>query len=194
MTEAVAQVSAWIDLHGGDIHEALLPIGEYESEGNPSVGERSQATLEVFGVAYAARTYGQPGMALRATTAAGIPSIIAEAGQMGRRDEEHTALRLRGCRNVALLLGIVPGVPLPVPRPKMLARIDWVQAQHKGCWYPAVAVGERIERDQRVGTLNDYFGNVIAEYRSPSAGVVVLSCTSFAMREQHTLLGVGILA
>jgi predicted deacylase len=76
----------------------------------------------------------------------------------------------------------------------MLARIDWVQAQHKGCWYPAVAVGERIERDQWVGTLKDYFGNVIAEYRSPSAGVVVLSCTSFAMREQHTLLGVGILA
>lgn len=194
MTEAVAQVSAWIDLHGGDIHEALLPIGGYESDSDPGVAERSHAMLEVFGVAYAARTYGLPGTALRAATAAGIPSIIAEAGQMGQCDAEHTALLLRGCHNVARLLGIVPGIPLPVPRPTMLARIDWVQAQHQGCWYPAVAVGERIERDHRIGTLKDYFGNVIAEYRSTSVGVVVLSCTSLAIREQQTLLGVGILA
>jgi uncharacterized protein len=143
-------------------------------------------------VEYAARTYSLPGTALHAATTAGIPSIIAETGQQGRLEEADTMVLLRGCRNVAQLLGLLPGALLPGSRPQMLERIDWVRAEHRGCWYPAVTVRAGIEQGQIIGLIKDYFGNVVAEYRAPHSGIVVLSCTALALREQHTLLGVGI--
>ena len=192
MNEAAATASAWVDLHGGDIHEALVPIGGYESDAAPSVCDQARAMIEVFGVEYAARTYNLLGTALHTATRAGIPSILAEAGQQGRRDEADTLLLLRGCRNVARLLGLVPGALVPEARPQMLERIDWVRAEHRGCWYPAVTLREHIEQGHIIGRIEDYFGHVVAEYRAPHSGIVVLSCTSFAVREQHTLVGVGI--
>ena len=56
MSEAAAKASAWVDLHGGDIHEALVPMGGYESAAAPSVCEQACAMIEVFGVEYVART------------------------------------------------------------------------------------------------------------------------------------------
>jgi predicted deacylase len=192
MIEAASKVNAWVNLHSGDIHEALLAIGGYESAGEPSIRDRSREMIEVFGLEYAACNYNLPGTTLSAATAAAIPSIIAEAGQMGLLGEEDIALLLRGCRNVARLIGILPGPPVPVRRPKMLERIDWVVADQRGCWYPLVKVGESIERAQIAGVIKDLFGNTIAEYGSPSTGIVVLSCTSLAVREHHRLFGVGV--
>lgn len=192
MNEAAATASAWVDLHGGDIHEALVPIGGYESDAAPSVYAQARAMIEVFGVEYAAQTYNLPGTALHTATTAGIPSILAEAGQQGRCDAADTLLLLQGCRNVARLLGLLPGGHLPGARPQMLERIDWVRAEHRGCWYPAVTLRERIEQGHIIGRIKDYFGNIVAEYRAPHSGIVVLSCTSLAVREQHTLVGVGI--
>jgi predicted deacylase len=193
MSEAAAKAHAWVDLHGGDIHEALVPIGGYESDAAPSVCEQARAMIEVFGVEYAARTYNLLGTALHTATRAGIPSILAEAGQQGRRDEDDTMLLVQGCRNVAQLLGLLPGALLPESKPQMLARIDWVHAEHRGCWYPTVTLREHIEQGHIIGLIKDYFGHVVAEYRAPHSGIVVLSCTSLAVREQHTLVGVGIL-
>lgn len=121
-----------------------------------------------------------------------IPRILAEAGQQGRRDAADTLLLLQGCRNVARLLGLLPGGHLPGARPQMLERIDWVRAEHRGCWYPAVTLRERIAQGHIIGRIKDYFGNVVAEYWAPHSGIVVLSCTSLAVREHHTLVGVGL--
>src|SRR5437762_11464205 len=50
VSQAAIQAHAWIDLHGGDIHEALVPVVGYLEEGEPGVRQRARAMAEVFGI------------------------------------------------------------------------------------------------------------------------------------------------
>lgn len=193
MMEVTSRVDAWINLHSGDLHEAMVTIGAYENSGETSIRDRSREMIEVFGLEYIACDYNIPGTSLSGATAAGIPSIIAEAGQMGVVDEKDTTLLTQGCRNVARLIRILPDDPIPVQPSKLLKKVDWIYADQRGCWYPLVKAGGYVEQEQVVGVVKDFFGNVVEQYRSPSTGVVILSCTSLAVREQHRLVGIGTL-
>src|SRR5215210_1916357 len=80
----IAPSDALIDLHGGDMVEALYPFSVYSVSGNDEVDAKSWGICEAFGLPYVVASRPQPG-GLAGTTcdaaaAAGIPSMIAEAG------------------------------------------------------------------------------------------------------------------
>ena len=192
VSQAAIQAHAWIDLHGGDIHEALVPVVGYLEEGEPGVRQRARAMAEVFGIEHVMHPKDLPGTTFKTAAALGIPCIIAEAGQCGQLDEESTRRLMQGCTNVARHLGIVPGKPEPVVRLTVFRDYPWVRAEHTGCWYPAVRIGEVVRRDQRIGSMKDYFGNLLAEYSAPADGTVILLATSLAMNVGDPLFGLGV--
>jgi predicted deacylase len=87
-------------------------------------------------------------------------------------------------RTVLVLGG---AVPLTVFRD-----YPWVRAEHTGCWYPAVRAGEMVREGQRMGIINGYFGNPVAEYSAPADGMVLLLTTSLAMNAGDPLFGLGV--
>jgi predicted deacylase len=192
VTQAARHADAWIDLHGGDIHEALVPVVGYLEEGAPNVRARAHAMAEVFGIDHMIHPKDLPGTTFKTAVALGIPCIIAEAGQCGRLDEESVGRLVQGCANVARHLGILTGSAAPARRLTAFREYPWVRAEHAGCWYPAVGIGETVRRGQRVGLIKDYFGNLVAEYSAPADGMVLLLATSMAMNAGDPLFGIGI--
>jgi uncharacterized protein len=190
MTQVVPQVNAWVDLHGGDIPEALVPFSGYLDARDPSVTEQSRKLAAAFGIEYVVRPTHLSGTTLEAATTLGIPALLAEAGQLGVLDEENTQILLRGCRNVARHLGILPGKVTAVAL-KEFKNWPWVRASHSGCWYPAVAVGDMVTENQVVGVVKDYFGEVLAEYRAPSGGLVLLLCAALSVKQNDPLIGIA---
>jgi len=75
---------------------------------------------------------------------------------------------------------------------QVLADYQWLRASHSGCWYPAVRAGEKVQDGQVVGTIKDYFGNVLVTYTTPAPGIVLFSVTSLAMNEGDPLLAIGV--
>jgi predicted deacylase len=71
-------------------------------------------------------------------------------------------------------------------------RHPWVRAAQSGCWYPVVGVGDGLHHGQLVGVIKDYFGTLLAEYRAPADGVVLLLATSLAMNPGDPLFGIGV--
>jgi uncharacterized protein len=118
INEFVVHADAYVDLHGGDIPEALVPFVICRSEAgltdpkSRDIAARSQQIAMAFGVPYvlAVSKPVQPSKGLSSYAAAvenGIPAILAEAGAMGQMQEEAVKLLINGVINVMRYLGMV---------------------------------------------------------------------------------------
>ncbi|MDP2959306.1 MAG: succinylglutamate desuccinylase/aspartoacylase family protein, partial [Longimicrobiales bacterium] len=191
MSEIAERVDAWVDLHGGDIHEALVPFTIYSVAAEEGVVSRSRAMAEVYGIEYVLANDKVKGGTYSAAAKAGVPCILAEAGQLAQLDEVSVGTHLRGCRNVLKHLGALPGDPEPVPPIRLLRKFEWLFSGWTACWYPTVEIGQRVEEGQSVGVVCDYFGETLEEHRAPASGVVLFLVTSLAISEGDPLLAVG---
>ncbi len=192
LMEVATRVDAWIDLHGGDIHEALVPFTIYSDVGDEAVVAASSALARVYGIENLIASASVKGGTYSASSAAGVPCILAEAGQVGRLDEDCVAIHLRGCRNVLRHLGCLEGTPDPVGAVRELRGFEWRFASASGCWYPSVQLGDEVEEGQPVGVVRDYFGRTMQECSAPATGVILFLVTSLAMNEGDPLLAVGV--
>jgi uncharacterized protein len=118
INEFVVHADAYVDLHGGDIPEALVPFVICRSEAGLAdskardVAARSKEIAMAFGLPYMVTVSKpvQPAKGLSSYAAAaekGVPSILAEAGGVGQMQEDAVALLFRGVINVMRHLGMV---------------------------------------------------------------------------------------
>ncbi len=61
-------------------------------------------------------------------------------------------------------------------------------------FYPAVTVGQQVEKDQVVGEFRDWFGERLSTVVSPAKGIVLFLVTSPAINKGDPILSVGISA
>jgi predicted deacylase len=191
--ELIAPADVLIDLHGGDMVEALEPFTIYEA--SPVEGA-ADALAVAFGLPYVVREAPKPGglggMTSSAAAAAGIPAIIAEAGGCGQLESDAVQLLADGVRNALRQLGMLPGAPAPPPAPlQRVGRFDWLTSHGGGWWAPAVRAGDEVVAGVLLGRVHDLWGDVIEEVRSPADGVVLFLTTSPAVKSEGLLLGLG---
>lgn len=185
------RVDAWVDLHGGDIHEALVPFTIYSDVGDEDVVAASSAMAWAYGIENVIASASVKGGTYSAASAAGVPCILAEAGQVGQLDEESVTVHVRGCHNVLSHLGCLADAPHPVGPVRVLRRFEWRFAEAAGCWYPLVGLGDEVQEGQPLGEVRDYFGTTLQECLAPTAGLVLFLVTSLAMNAGDPLLAVG---
>jgi uncharacterized protein len=191
--ELIAPADVLIDLHGGDMVEALEPFSIYQAS---EVGDAADALAVAFGLRYVVREEPQEGglggMTTAAAAEAGIPAIIAEAGGCGLLSEDAVDLLATGVRNALRHLGMLPGEPDPPAGPQQrVGRFDWLRSAQAGWWAPSVSAGDEVAVDAVIGHVRDLWGDVHEEIRAPSDGVVLFLTTSPAVTDDGLLLGLG---
>ncbi|MEP6585687.1 MAG: succinylglutamate desuccinylase/aspartoacylase family protein [Candidatus Udaeobacter sp.] len=125
INEFVVHADAYVDLHGGDIPEALVPFVICRSEAGLAdakardVAARSKEIAMAFGLPYVltvskpvqpskGHRAGAGGLSSYAAAAdKGTPAILAEAGGAGQMQEEAVALLVNGVVNVMRHLGMI---------------------------------------------------------------------------------------
>lgn len=188
--QVMRQADYYIDLHGGDLIEALVPFTIMFRSGNEHVDNVSFELARAFGIHYLVRSE-TPGSAYAAATKAGIPSILAEAGGQGVWPPEDVGRLRAGVDRVMRHLGMVPG-PAPEPASHLLLdRFLWLRSDHDGFWYPSVTVGDEVEEGRVLGSVQDHEGRVLQSAISPAAGRVLFLVTSLAINSGDPLLAVG---
>jgi len=189
----IRPADALLDLHGGDMVEALEPFALFDAS---PVEDRARPLAEAFGLPYVTRVErgSSPvaGTTSAAAAEAGIPAVIAEVGGRGLLEEEAVATHVAGIENVLRTLGMLPGAPAPPPRPQHLVeRFVWLRSQHAGWWQPAVRAGDRVAAGDRLGDVEDLFGERLERVDAPEDGVVLFITSSPAMAADGLLLGLG---
>jgi uncharacterized protein len=187
----IAQADYYMDLHGGDMIEALVPFTLYYKSGNETVDAASRALAEAYGIPIILGTTALRGGSYGAAAAMGKPAVLTEAGGQGILDEPSTEMHVQGVLNVLKRFGGLPGAPVPAPSPTYYNKFVWVAAEQDCVYYPKVTVGQQVKEGQRIAEFTDLFGEKIGELKSPATGPVLFLVTSPAINKNDPLMAIG---
>jgi predicted deacylase len=192
-TQLIAPSDYLLDLHAGDLPEALEPFALYEES---DVEDRSRRLALAYGLGHvvrqsrASRTVG--GSTSSAAADAGIPAIIAEVGANGICDEASVQRHLDGVLAVCADLGMLPaGGERPVTGPVEHDGWIWLRSPVRGFWQPAVAPGQDVAEGELLGVLLDPLGRELERVLAPAAGCPLFLTTSPAVVSDGLLMGLA---
>jgi predicted deacylase len=191
--ELIAPSDVLLDLHGGDMVEALEPFSLYDES---PVEEQARGLAIAFGLPYLVRSSPADapisGTTTSAAAAAGVPAVIAEVGGCGLLEEDAVRLHLDGIGNALRHLRMLPGDETP-PRADMrgVGRFVWLRSEAAGWWEPEIRVGDEVRSGSALGTVRNLFGDVTERIAAPEDGVVLFLTTSPAVGPDGLLLGLG---
>ncbi len=192
-TELFTGADAYVDLHGGDMIESLIPFSVYQLKGSEAVDATSAQLAEALDLDYilAVPPGALQGSSYAAAAGMGVPALIAEAGQQGIYDPAAQARHVRVLANVMIRLGMTDGTEQRYGTPRRLARFAWQYAEAQGLFYPTVAVGDIVTAGQVVGEVRDLFGEVRQTLHADVGGPVLFLVTALAVNPGNPLMGIG---
>jgi predicted deacylase len=186
----ISRAEYYVDLHGGDLIEALVPFTIFFRSGNERVDQIALEMAQIFGIHFLVCSE-TPGSTFCAASRAGIPSILAESGGQGIWTPADVALHTNGLHRLMRYLDMLPGgAPQPVPF-TLLEQFLWLRSEHAGFWYPATAVNKKVKAGQNLGCVKDCEGRVLQTAISPADGIVLFIVSSLAINQADPLLAVG---
>jgi predicted deacylase len=186
VTEIYPHAKAYLDLHCGDLDEALVPFSLF-----PRGNTAAQALATAFGLPITVEAGGE-GYTINAASRVGLPGIIAEVSGNGLWNEATVGVMTAGVRRVMHHLGMLdaPVEPAPQKTPRLVTM--WVpSAPSDGLWYPAKDLSEAVASGDVLGEIRDVFGTVLATIRSEKDGFLLYRLTSLSVNQGEALLGVG---
>jgi predicted deacylase len=231
INEFVVHADAYVDLHGGDIPEALVPFVICRSEAGLAdskardVAARSKEIAMAFGLPYVLTVSKpvQPAKGQSSYAAAaekGVPSILAEAGEVGQLQEEAVELLVNGVLNVMRHLAMIESVEdvrvsndeagsktkktarrsvattrtsaADTAASTLLTKFEWVYTKNAGMWYPKIAPGDVVKEGEQIGSVGDLFGEILEKIISPVNGVVLFLTINPSVLKDGLLMGIGV--
>jgi predicted deacylase len=182
-----------LDLHAGDLPEALEPFTLYDES---PVADRARELALGYGLGHVVRQAASQQTVGGSTSAVaaglGIPAITAESGQCGILDRASVDRHLRGLRNVARILGLAPGDVETFPAPVEHDSWVWLRTEAAGWWQPVVETGEGVAEGALLGTVAPILGGEATEIHAPAAGVPLFVTSSPAVTPDGLLMGLAL--
>jgi predicted deacylase len=181
-----------IDLHGGDLVEALEPFVLIDES---PVEEHARSMAIAFGLPYgicSERAERIEGTTVAAAADAGIPALVAEAGGRGLLEQSATDTLALGTMNVLRSVGMLPGQPEPTHATTFFRRFLWLYSPAAGWWEASVQVGDEVAAGAQIGRVRDLLGQELSQIVAPEAGVVLFMTSVPPVQENGVLMGLGV--
>ncbi|HYM59539.1 MAG TPA: M14 family metallopeptidase [Thermoanaerobaculia bacterium] len=201
MTKEVVDRSGYlIDLHGGDLDESLIPYSYWVVSGDARLDGIGKQMVLAFGLDHIIISADRPKDAAASryldntAITRGKPAIAVEAGYAGTTDTDDVERLANGCFNVMRLLKMLPGTVTPVENPVWFEKVETVESDVNGIFYPLVRRGTTVAQGMKIGYVTDYTGKTLLEARAPAAGVVLYVCAVPSMTKGATIANIGVVA
>lgn len=196
INEFVVHANAYIDLHGGDIPEALVPFTICR-DGNERIDVKAKELAMAFGLPYVLTVSRpiQPAKGSSSYVAAaerGVPAILAEAGGVGQLQQDAVELLMAGVHRVMAHLGMMETSVPVAPGPTVLTGFEWVYTKQAGMFYPRVAAGDLVQKGSEIGTIGSLFGDMLETVIAPVSGRVLFLTINPSVLENGLLMGIGL--
>jgi uncharacterized protein len=198
LNEFIVHADAYIDLHGGDIPEALVPFSICR-KGDEPADIKAVELARVFGLPYLL-TVDRPiqqskgSSSFVAAAERGVPGVLAEAGGVGQLQQEAVGLLTDGVHRVMAHLGMHEATASAAPPPTVLTAFEWLYTQHAGMFYPSVTVDDEVQAGQEIGAVGSLFGETLERIIAPVTGRVLFLTINPAVRANGLLMGIGVSA
>jgi predicted deacylase len=190
--ELISRGDYLIDLHGGDLVEALEPFVLYDES---PLEDAARSMAMAFGLRYAIcspRAERIEGTTVAAAADVGVPGLVAEAGGRGLLEHEATRALVQGVENVLRSVGMLAGEPTASEGTTLFGRFLWLYSPTDGWWEPTVQVGQAVDEGTVLGHVLDLLGNELERIVTPHAGVVLFMTSVPAIQKEGILMGLGV--
>jgi len=196
INEFIVHADVYIDLHGGDIPEDLVPFTICRKGSEPA-DVKAAELARVFGLPYLL-TVDRPIQRAKGSSSyvaaaeRGVPGVLAEAGGVGQMQQEAVTLLTDGIHRVMAHLGMIEKTLPDAPPPTVLTAFEWLYSQNAGIFYPSVAANDDVQKGQEIGTVGSLFGETLETIVSPVTGRVLFLTINPAVLANGLLIGIGV--
>jgi len=187
------QTDYFIELHGGDIPEALVPFVYVPLTGKEMVDTKCRDLAKAYNIQLIVNgkitmPVTEPTMAFITAAIFNTPAILCESGQQGILKMEEVKTHLTGLNNILIHLGMLSGTLINTTKRMYSEEHIAIRSELKGMWYPAVNLGDMVKKDHIVGHICDYFGDPILPIKAVSDGHITVIRTSPAVNPGNVLI------
>jgi predicted deacylase len=166
--EVIRQSDFGLDLHTAGGERANYPQIRADLA-NPAVVELAGA----FGCPLIVGGAGPEGSLRRTAVAAGVPTVVYEAGSARRFERPFIEVGIQGVLNVLRHLKMMPGEPASPPLRLWIERTRWIRSRKGGILELKVDLGAPLRRGQAISTNSNPFGRERSQLKAPYAGIVL---------------------
>jgi len=186
----------YLDLHGGDLVEKVIPFVYVHKSGNEAVDQKSKELAENYGTENILFTtlnsaaYPDHGFTFSYAAENGIPAIQTEQGGIGQVEKKDVLEHMNGLLNVLKFVGCLKGRFTQKNKINYFNQYGYVRSKHEGIFYPQCMIGDQIKEGDELGIIEDYLGNSIEVIKSPYQGKIAMFNTSPAIKREGVLFGI----
>lgn len=158
---------------GIELHSAAQPRTNFPNVRGDLKNADVRRLAWAFGCELIIDGKGPDGSFRREATKAGCPTIILEAGEPLKIEQEAVEVGVRGVHNVLRELQMIEGEPVRPTYQVRITRSTWVRAEVGGILRFHVRPGDPVEEGQRIATNASVFGERQNVLRAPCDGIVL---------------------
>ncbi|MEZ5462082.1 succinylglutamate desuccinylase/aspartoacylase family protein [Dokdonella sp.] len=171
LNEVVRRCEFGIDLHSAAQHRMNLP----QVRISPDSSARLKELARAFGAPITLTSSVREGSLRAAAKAAGVETLLYEAGEALRFDELPVRAGVRGINSVLHYLRMLPGRYSSERRaaPLEASETRWVRAPRGGLLRAFKTIGEAVEKGDRLGIVADPFGDSEVDVLATGKGLII---------------------
>ncbi len=190
--EVFPQTDFVIDLHSGSAMEPLAPCLFFPNAAGDAVRDISLEAAKATSIPYLIASEAKTGHYSYAAHM-GIPGLLLERGHSGLCEKEWVDNYCRDLSQLFSHLGVYPGCEGERVCPKtVFSKTVYLAAGQQGLWYPEVSEGQEIKKGNPLGRLEDFYGNVLEEYKAQGDGTVFYYTGGLAVKKGAPLVAYGL--
>ena len=183
------QADFLMDLHGGDINEAMTPLVFFPVDAEEGVKEKAEQAARHLPVSYRLPSTSKNGLYSWGVQK-GLPGMLLEIGGLGRWSQEQVTLCKNSIRSILGFMEILPKQGENTEQVESLQTI-YAEAGHKGFWQPTIQANKKITKGQVLGTITNLDGQVMESHVAAFDGVVFYHTVGLGVQEGDALIAYG---
>ena len=190
--ELISKADYYFDIHGGDLHEELIPHIYYPAKAKKEVVNKCKEIAKHFNVGYYAPSNNINGTFTSAAVNKDIPSLLIERGGCGLCQEEEVNLYKDDILNVLSVLNVIEYKRCHKDfTPEEIKYAIYLDAVKDGCWTCFVDAGQSVKKGDKLGVISDYFGNIIDTYYAEFDSTVLYNTVAYSVPKGSSLVAYG---
>jgi len=173
-TECISKANFYIDLHGSDFPESMIPNSGYYLTDDDKVNRQSleiaKASLSDYVLSFKPEgNKDGPVSSVAAASLQGIPSALLELGNGGVFSDLEITQYFGEIVNILKYLGIIDGNPTSNMNQRVLTSgYSPFIVNNSGLFYYLVKPGQILSQNDIVGEVRDLYGETLEIIRAPS--------------------------
>lgn len=185
------QLDFFIDLHGGDLFEEVMPFIYAPGIGEKEVIDFSHKVASNISLPVRVRSKASTG-AYNSAAIQGVPSLLIEIGGNGNIKSKNLD-RYKSCLKefLAYLEVIEYTTSSKSEEQKEITQANYLESPCEGYWYPRFKAGDLVEKDDILGEIKDCFGKELCTFRAEFDGIILYQTISLAIPKDDPLVAYG---